>query len=636
MAALSLGEARRIAGKIRGSRLAVAAAFDEIVARAGGGLDDFKTVALGVDDPVEAYAQAILSAANATAPWHRALLGELAAQGLIDLAAALAESPAGGDPLMVVPQNADGTVIDPQAFTAAMSGTLGVAELLGAFNLAARRLCLIKADGKQGTGFLIGPHTVLTNWHVMADLIDLGTGKARPDSASKIDCKFETLTDREGRGYPAAEDWLVGFSPLAAARIDPAAPVPAAASPDGTFLDYCAIRLLRAPGRERGWYDLANTGALENATDAFFVFQHPSAVPQRAGFATDTKQDQQDPNFLNHQVWTASGSSGGLCLDHKLRPIGLHHAAVWHETEVDAAGKRKLLYNRAVKLSAIHAARPDLGETDPIYDRISRLADGSQAVIGRAATQATLRLMAVGKAPPILIIRGNRLSGKSFSTVLLQHSTPSDARRIIPLSATELPADAVGLARLILDRAGAAPEMIDGLPKPDAPLTTDAAWVRSTLFPALRQALHGLAHANAAQPLVLWLVIDEIDVVPMPGIGARTLLDLIYADAELLKDLRVILIGLAGTLTSIDPRTAATELLVDPRRVPPQEVEECLSSLMTEARIATAAREAGRHTDLVLGATDMLDAQGGQSSPLVLLSRLVSEVYMKAVDRWQN
>lgn len=107
------------------------------------------------------------------------------------------------------------------------------------------------------------------------------------------------------------------------------------------------------------------------------------------------------------------GAAGGLCLDHRLRLIGLHPAAVWHPTEVDDRGKPRLDYNRAVLLASIQAARPDLGDPDPLHDRISQLSDGSGPVIGRASTQATLRRMATGQAPPILVVKGAPQSGKS-------------------------------------------------------------------------------------------------------------------------------------------------------------------------------------------------------------------------------
>ena len=618
-------QARALALGIRGSRQAVAAVYNQVVQRTGTDLDDFKTVALGIDDPVEAFTRALMSAAGGEVPCHHVLLAELAAQGLID-PAVLAQDAA---PVAVtlMPQNGDGTWLEPQAFTPEMMGVLPMAELIAAINLAARRLCLIKAGGSQGTGFLIGPHTVLTNWHVMSGLIDAATRKARPGSARDILVSFETLADNQGRPCQAAEDWLAGFSPMAKLG-EPPPP-----SPDGTFLDYCAIRLQGAPGRERGWYDLAQTGALNNKTDAFFVFQHPAGASQRAGVGRDTVPDT-NPDFLRHQVWTASGSSGGLCLDHALRPIALHHAAIFHATEKDANGKPKLEHNRAVRLSSIHAVRPDLGAPDPRLDRIARLSDGSAAVVGRVATQATLRRMAVDASKPILVVRGDRQSGKSFTTMLLRESFPFDSLRIIRLSADDLKAEAADLARLILERAGKDLTEIDTAFRNLASLTTGPATV-SDVFVTMKTLLLGIASASPVQPYVLWLVIDQLDLVPLPGIGARSLLEKIYNDSALLAVMRVILIGLTDVLTSVDPQTILTDKLDDPHQLKRDEIEECLSGLMVAAGVVPFAGEARRHAEIVLGATEALDPRAGQTTRLAVLSGLLSGVYMKAVDGWR-
>ncbi|KAF0115088.1 MAG: hypothetical protein FD150_1149 [Rhodobacteraceae bacterium] len=627
--ALNPGQATSLAEGIRGSRLAVAAVYNEIVARAGKDLPDFKTVALGVDDPVKAFTEALMAASKADPPWHGAFLSELAALGMID-PAALARDAAESNPVTLLPQNGDGTQLDPQAFTAAMIGVLEVADLLSAFSLAARRLCLIRAGGKQGTGFLIGPQTVLTNWHVMSDLIDPATGKALDGSAGQISVSFETLTDNQGRTCLVAADWLVGFSPLVKDMSDP---LPQAVSPDGTFLDYCAMRLLGAPGRERGWYDLSQTGALNHKTDAFFVFQHPAGVAQRAGVARDTVLDD-NPHFLRHQVWTASGSSGGLCLDHKLRPIALHHAAVSHPTEVDDKGKPKLDYNRAILLSAIHAARPDLGKPDLQYDRILRLSDGSGGVVGREATQEFLRRMAAGKEPPILIVKGEKQSGKSFTTVLLRELFPFDSFRIISISASDLTAEAVDLARLILKEAGNDPVEIEAGFKPLASLTTGPATV-ADVYATMKAMLMGIASASPVQPYTLWLVIDQLDAVALPRIGARSLLDKIYSDLSLLKVMRVILIGLPEVLTGVDPKWTFTEKLEDPNNLKPEDVEKCLSGLMVAAGLVPSVGEARRHSALIIGATGVLNAKAKKSSRLALMAGLLSGVYMKAVEAWK-
>jgi hypothetical protein len=73
-------QARALALGIRGSRQAVAAVYNLVAVRAGQDLPDFKTVALGVDDPVEAFTRALIATASGEVPCHHVLLAEHGAQ----------------------------------------------------------------------------------------------------------------------------------------------------------------------------------------------------------------------------------------------------------------------------------------------------------------------------------------------------------------------------------------------------------------------------------------------------------------------------------------------------------------------------------------------------------------------------
>nr|WP_242678885.1 serine protease [Rhodobacter calidifons] len=514
-----------------------------------------------------------------------------------------------------------------------------MADLLAAFNLSARRLCHVRvldaAQDKvvsQGTGFLIGLHTVLTCWHVVAPLLERATGNMLEGSFARLSCTFERLGAADGRTHPVQENWLVGFSP---APRQPGDPQPQAFSPDGTFLDYCAIRLRGAPGRERGFYDLAAFGGLDHKDDNFFVFQHPAGVPQRAGFARNTRLDDHDPNHLRHEVWTASGSSGGLCLNNRLQPVAMHRAAARVR---NAQGQVTQHYNLAVLLKSIHAARPDLGDPrlgDPqgLNDRLWRLADGSRAVVGRLSSQSTLRQMALRPDPAILVVQGPKESGKSFSTALLRDSLPIETRIIIELSATELPARALDLARMILARAGMPAARIDAALAAPGNLTTAAATVAG-IFNAMKRVLLEMARADPTQARTLWLVIDELDVARLPGIGARMLLDRIYSDEELRAVLRVVLIGLKDTLTGVGSNLIGFDTLPDPAKIDAGDVESCLDGLTVGVGKVPDVGQSRRHARLVIGAAEVLAEEAGRRSRLALLSGYLSRVYMKALEEW--
>ncbi len=630
-AALDAAQARILARHFSAGRPALSQVYDEIERRAAGRLRDFKIVALGRNDTNDAFVAALLETAQAGV--HHTFLNELAALGFLDLDGAMtaleaAQSAAGGLDTLLWPQDATGLVTKPQGWNAQVAATLDMTQLLRAVNLAARRVCLVCTGASQGTGFLIGPQTVLTNWHVMAPLIDPATGQARPDSAREITCTFESLAGAPGRDYRALDDWLVEFSPLAAGPTAPGTALPDMTALRTHALDFCALRLSGSAGRERGWYDLARPGSLNAATDHFFVFQHPFANPQRLAITHNVTVDPGATAFLRHKAWADNGSSGGLCLDHRFRPLALHHAAV-----TDASGAFQ--FNRAVRLAEIHALAPDLATPDPMHDRISHLSDGSRAVLGRGATQDLAHDMMQSSTRPILYVRGQPRSGKSFTTHLIRDCTPHDRRRIVQISASEMPSEARELAALILTRAGAPTEAVNSLPHADTPNGTDNAWIGSALLPTLRTALTSFLHTNPDQPLVLWLIIDELDLVPIPQTSARELLDALYVDAEAMRNLRVVLIGLNSALPGINQAITRVEILDHPEEIVADALETCLGGLMAERMLAPSPAELKRQTDLVTGVANMLQTMGTDANRLERLSDVMAQVWLRAVKKWK-
>ncbi|MDO8883369.1 MAG: serine protease [Pseudotabrizicola sp.] len=615
-----------VAAHFKAGRTALCQVYTEVERRSAGRLRDFKIVALGLQDTEAAFAAALLETARYEV--HRTFLIELSSLGFLDLPGALAALEPASRETLLWPQDGSGHLVLPQRWNRTVSATIDMAGLLRAVNLVARRLCFIEADGVEGTGFLIGPQTVITNWHVVANLIDPATGMAREGSAADIVCTFENLERKEGKAYHAVEDWLVDFSPMAGQLAKSGSVLPDMKGLRPHALDFCAIRLAGAPGRERGWYDLSKTGKLNDSTDHFFVFQHPQSYPQRLAITSGAKLDPNSADFLHHKAWTDGGSSGGLCLDHAFRPIGLHHAAVFTEQNV-------FVSNRAVRLSAIHSACPGLGDADPGLNRIIVLSDRSRAVLGRGKTQDLVQDMMQNAARPIVYVRGQPRSGKSFTAELIRDCAPHDRRRIVRLSASELPVEALSLAQLILTRAGAAPTTVATLPQADLQNGTDNAWIRSTLLPSLRLALAGLLSADPLQPLILWLIIDELDVMAIPQTGARELLDALYADAEAMRNLRVVLIGLDAALPSIDPASVRIEILDAPDQVAPEALESCLAALMTEQSLAPAPAELQRQLGLLNAVEAMVQSMGKGRNRLERLSDVLAQVWLRTVQTWK-
>lgn len=198
----------------------------------------------------------------------------------------------------------------------------------------ASRVCYIPAvtaDGRPsaGSGFLVGPDLVLTNHHVLADVI---AGAAPPTSVSCV-FDYHAMADgtvRRGTAFGLAESWLEASSPSSA--VDVQSFPSGLPSPDE--LDYAVIRLAGAPGRatmptdrRRGWADLFDQ--LPSATPGLplLIIQHPDQAPMQLAIDTQGVLSVNANNTrLTYGVNTLGGSSGSPCYTFDLALVALHHS----------------------------------------------------------------------------------------------------------------------------------------------------------------------------------------------------------------------------------------------------------------------------------------------------------------------
>ncbi|WP_249999057.1 serine protease [Actinoplanes sp. M2I2] len=190
-----------------------------------------------------------------------------------------------------------------------------------------RRICRIEVDAPRrkvhGTGFLVGPDLVLTNYHVLADVL---TGQS-PPSAVRFRFGYRVVGDHVDRGREAglARRWNVASSP-----------------PDrqqhrrtgGERLDYALVRLNAPVGRDRddsasggvrGWLRLSPGTGIRPARSQLLILQHPNGGPLKMAMAPDGLVDVRG-NRLIHRVNTLGGSSGAPCLDFDFTLLGLHRS----------------------------------------------------------------------------------------------------------------------------------------------------------------------------------------------------------------------------------------------------------------------------------------------------------------------
>lgn len=193
-----------------------------------------------------------------------------------------------------------------------------------------RSVCRIERDGRPlGTGFLVGPEAVLTNWHVVEKVISLAR-------IGEVRCRFDyaRLPDgstREGVLVPLHADGCVDHSPYAPAE---ATATPETPPPTDDQLDYALLRLAVPAGREapgpteaaRGWIALPATAPPLEVGAPILILQHPHGGPIKLALDTEAVLCKPFGGLrLRYATNTEPGSSGSPCFSMDWQLVGLHH-----------------------------------------------------------------------------------------------------------------------------------------------------------------------------------------------------------------------------------------------------------------------------------------------------------------------
>jgi hypothetical protein len=214
------------------------------------------------------------------------------------------------------------------------------AHLMDAIARASAAVCVIDWNEQpQGTGFLVGPDLVLTNWHVANPL------EGRVLAGLSVRFGFRRDLDgavASGVRYGFAADWLVRSRAYDSTdeSLDPDD------VPDPLALDYALIRLASAPaGTVPLMLDPA-TPLPATGTDLVMI-QHPSGAPQKISFGRVTAHAGAGRR-LRYDVNTKPGSSGSPILNHRGELVGLHHAG-------DPNFAQLAQYNQGIPIALIAA-----------------------------------------------------------------------------------------------------------------------------------------------------------------------------------------------------------------------------------------------------------------------------------------
>lgn len=454
-----------------------------------------------------------------------------------------------------------------QQYTSPEATFTDPARLLPAILLARQRLCRVESideDDKPvvGSGFLVGPSVVLTNWHVVQHakagtpprvVFDYGHSSGLPTADSSV--------------ISVRDDWCIAKSPPGA--LEPASATDGwwASQADragwraalGDALDFALLRLEGAPGLQRGWYDLALT-ARAGLHGACFVLHHPNGQGHTLTAGEFCLHDALTPaSRVFHTASTAQGSSGGLVLNTDGEPVALHYLGLGPNPFTTKPQPRAPdeVVNVAVPLAAIHAhlARNGGAALSAVNELDRRLLvrgclEGGHPVFGRDRLLETLPEMERG-IKQVLWVRPPTSSferpGKSFTVQILEALMPAPDNIYVKISADQVEPGAKAMAALIL-RALSATAAAE-LPEP---ATSESAY-EQVLVEHLREVI-----ADRWPKRRIWLVIDDLDVHDLTDAGGRQFLNTLYSRVGDIPQLRIVLVGLKVNLDSI-PRPALVE-----------------------------------------------------------------------------
>jgi V8-like Glu-specific endopeptidase len=177
-------------------------------------------------------------------------------------------------------------------------------------------VCQILRHGEPvGTGFLVGPNLVMSNWHVFESERGSGVLAGIGEFAARFDYRAEA-------GKP-------GALPVTTIAFDGASKFEDASRADE--LDYALVSIPGrigedpAPGQaRRGWLNLGRRDF--EVGDAVVVLQHPDGRPLEFGAGIVLGWQSGHPHRIyEHRADTEEGSSGSPCFAADWTMLAIHH-----------------------------------------------------------------------------------------------------------------------------------------------------------------------------------------------------------------------------------------------------------------------------------------------------------------------
>jgi hypothetical protein len=338
---------------------------------------------------------------------------------------------------------------------------LSSADMIDLLPKVARRICAVALGTPynkiRGSGFLIAPDIVITNYHVVEEFIDETTGEFKQkEPGDQLFFFFDYLRAPTPKVPPgtghhgtvcvtAATEWLV----LARKKLLNDGTQQGPKEIKNNELDYALIKLARPVGSlsaqtgglVRGWLPLEDFIDVENPQKRILVVQHPEALPQLFDIGDYEGMDPTETR-VRYSVSTAHGSSGGAAIGTDGRLFALHNAEVKGPKENFGAkrvnqGVRIDLIAKDIGTKIPRTAMPS--ETTLLWSLNDNF-QNSLPIIGRSKFRDFVTQMNMSNSERVLVVTGTPPLGLQFSIKLLLRMRVPDAR-VAVISAPDLRKD---------------------------------------------------------------------------------------------------------------------------------------------------------------------------------------------------
>jgi hypothetical protein len=217
-----------------------------------------------------------------------------------------------------------------EALVARQSRFVDYGRFLSRFRDLGHRICRVETQRMMGTGFLVGPDRVLTNFHVIE-------AAETSNTLAQTVCRFDYHEDGDAAAAAGLMPpgptvcRLASGQPLAESRYSES-DTSGEGEPKPDELDYAMLqvadRIGEQPtggGDQRGWFSLQTERPLLTLHDFAVVPQHPQGRRLEVAWGTVLNFSSLGTR-VRYDTSTSAGSSGAPCLTVDLEIFGLHHA----------------------------------------------------------------------------------------------------------------------------------------------------------------------------------------------------------------------------------------------------------------------------------------------------------------------